>query len=137
MNEHSICNCCYNTAKLIKKCDFEHHQICNNCNKEYSLRFRRRNCMFCDPHEKKHTSYSNTRSSRRLSDNDLCFILFCNVFLTIAVIIFIFLILTLIIKMGDSLKDIIKSDDFLNIYFINYCNSIESNDFDELLYCNL
>ena len=134
---NSICNCCYNTAKLVKKCNFEHHQICNNCSKEYSLRFRRNNCMFCDPHGRDNTSFN----SSRLYNNNLYFILLCNVFLAIAMLAFIFLILTLIAKMGENLKDIIINDDYLNIYFINYCNSIKSNDFesnnlDEIVYCN-
>ena len=137
MNENSICNCCYNIGTLVKKCEFEHHQICNNCNKEYTLRFRRRNCMFCDPHEEKHTSYNSIRSSRTLSDSDLYFILLCNIFLTIAMFAFLFLILTIIIKMGVTFKDIILDDDFLEIYYINYCNNIENNDLEELLYCNL
>jgi hypothetical protein len=137
MNENLVCNCCYNTGNLVKKCEFEHHQICNNCNKEYTLRFRRRNCMFCNPHEEKYTSYNSVRSSRRLSDNDLYFILFCNIFLTIAMFAFIFLIFTIIIKITVTLKDLILSEDFLNIYYINYCSNIDNNNFDELLYCNL
>lgn len=142
MNNNSICNCCYNTANLVKKCDFDHHQICNDCSKEYSLRFRRRNCMFCDPHGINHTSFN----SSRLSNNELYCILLCNVFLTFALFAFIFLILILMAKMGESLKDIVINDDFLNIYFKNYCNSIQSNDFEsidfesnnfeELIYCN-
>lgn len=54
----------------------------------------------CDPHKKKHTLNNSVRS--RLSDNDLYFILFCNVFLTIALFTFIFLMLTFIIKMGSN-----------------------------------
>jgi hypothetical protein len=98
--------------------------------------------MFCDPHGRDHISFN----SSGLSNNDLYCILLCNVFLAIAMLAFIFLILMLITKMGESLKDIIINDDYLNTYFINYCNSIKSNDFEsddfksdileEQFYCN-
>ena len=136
MNEKSICNCCYNTDNLIKKCKFEHHQICNNCSNKYILRFGRKNCMFCDPYEEKHISYNNTRSIRRLSDNEIYFILFCNLFLTIALFAFIFLMLTFIIKIVGIFNDILSNGDFFKIYYIGYCINIESDHLYELLYCN-
>jgi len=128
MNENSICNCCYNKNDLIKKCNFEHHQICTDCNKEYTLRFRRRNCMFCDPHEEKYKINMGGIYNTRLSDNELYFILFCNIFLTIVIITLLFFLTIFIVNILTSLKDVI----LLNIY--NNLNNIKLN---ELFECNL
>jgi len=143
MSENSICNCCYNKCNLIKKCDYEHHQVCTCCIKEYSLRFGRKNCMYCDPQEeRKDLQCSPVRPvyyDRRMSNNNLYFILFCNIFLSITMIGILFLILTLIVNISLTLKDVITSHNFLDIYYTNHCNIMEMQNmnFDQSIYCNL
>jgi hypothetical protein len=83
--------------------------------------------MFCDPHEEKYKINMGGIYNTRLSDNELYFILFCNIFLTIVMITLLFFLTTFIVNILSSLKDVI----LLNIY--NNLNNIKLN---ELFECN-
>lgn len=143
MNENSNCNCCYDKGNLIKKCDYEHHQICYNCNKEYSLRFGRRNCMFCDPHEERknlrHSIIRPVYHNRRMSNNELYFILFGNIFFTILIMGILILIINFVVNISLTMIHIISTHDLLDIYYMNHCNFMEMRNMniDETIYCNL
>ena len=50
-----------------------------------------------------------------------------------------FLILTLIANISLTLKDVITSHNFLDIYYTNHCNIMEMQNmnFNQSIYCNL
>lgn len=88
MNKNSFCICCYNkNTSFVNKCHFNDHKICKQCHKEYTSKFNKFGCMFCNPFEQK----------KKLHIHNVNLILCANIFICI-LIIYMFYILILIIS---------------------------------------
>ncbi len=128
MSNTSFCNCCYsNNLNIIKKCNFEHHIICNDSDKQYYNKFKKINCMFCNPFEDK------VKVRSRLSDREIKIILLVNIILCIVMMGIMFcLIYSFVYLIG-------KFDSFFKLYYHSECNILKMQNMNdkELLYCNL